>query len=107
MTANQSTSFGAAVGSISLLAGSIHDLYAVYLEIAKRDHACRIAALYGKQAPPDGHTPFRPLPFEHFEARYKGVLHVPAGDEIFRKQLARQAQVYGVEAVSESIRRAA
>jgi len=106
MAANLSTSFGTA-GSISPLAGSIRDLYAVYLEIAKQDHACRIAALYGKQLPPAGHTPFRPLPFEHFEARYKAVLDVPAGDEIFRKQLARQARVYGVEAASESNRRAA
>jgi hypothetical protein len=107
MTANFSTSLGLAAGSISPLAGSTYDLYAVYLEIAKRDHACRIAALYGKQAPPTGHTPFRPLPFEHFEARYRAVLNVPGGDDIFRMQLARQASVYGVEVASEVNRRAA
>ena len=115
MTANFSTPFGQPVGQptgppiglISPLAGSAHDLYAVYFEIAKRDHACRIAALYGKQTPPEGHTPFRPLPFEHFEARFRAVFDIPGGEEIFRKQLARQARAYGVDVASEASRRAA
>ena len=111
MTANFSTPFGSPIGppigSISPLAGTAHDLYAVYLEIAKRDHKCRIGALYGKQTPPEGHTPFRPLPFEHFEARFRAVFDIPGGEEIFRKQLARQARVYGVDVASEPSRRAA
>lgn len=115
MTANFSTPFGPPtglpigppIGSISPLVGSVHDLYAVYLEIAKRDHTCRIAALYGTQTPPEGHTPFRPLPFEHFEARFRAVFDIPGGEEIFRRQLSRQARVYGVDVASEPSRRAA
>lgn len=78
------------------LAGSLTDLYAVYFELAKRDHACRRAALYGEQTPPPGHTPFRPLPLEHFEARFRAASAIVGGEELFRRQLARQAQVYGV-----------
>jgi len=89
------------------LSGSIQDLYAVYVEIAKRDHACRRAALYGKQTPPPGHTPFRPIPFEHFETRFRAASAVAGGEGIFRRQLARQAQVYGVTTTSGASRRAA
>jgi hypothetical protein len=89
------------------LSGSMTDLYAVYFEVAKRDHACRRAALYGEQTPPPGHTPFRPLPLEHFEARFRAASATVGGEEIFRKQLARQAQVYGVALGGSSGRQAA
>ncbi len=92
---------------ISPLHGSVDDLYAVYLEIAKRDHSVRIAALYGKQAPPPGHTPFRPLPREHFDARFYSSTQVAGGETIFRRQLSRLARVYGVQNVSPAARRAA
>lgn len=89
------------------LTGSIHELYAVYLEVAKRDHACRRAALYGTQTPPPGHTPFRPLPFEDFESRFLTAATLPGGEDIFRRQLGRQAQVYGVTPIQSSDRQAA
>jgi len=78
------------------LAGTLYDLYAVYVEIAKQDHTVRRAALYGDQAPPAGHTPFRPLPIEHFEARFEQAQLIPGGEDIFRRQLAKLAQVYQV-----------
>ena len=89
------------------LSGSVNDLYAVYFEIAKRDHAVRRAALYGDQAPPAGHTPFRPLPIEHFEARFNAAAEIRGGEDIFRRQLARQAKVYGVETRAVAGRQAA
>lgn len=106
MTSTRLRSFSP-TASFEPLAGSIQSLYAIYLEIAKRDHACRIAALYGKQQPPAGHTPFRPLPREHFEARFESASQIAGGEEIFRKQLARQAYVYGVELTLSSGRQAA
>jgi hypothetical protein len=93
--------------STSPLNGSVHDLYAVYFEIAKRDHACRRAALYGVHTPPPGHTPFRPLSFADFEIRFHSAAEIPDGEDIFRRQLARQAQVYGVEPVIKASRNAA
>jgi hypothetical protein len=93
--------------SFEPLAGNSQSLYSIYLEIAKRDHACRIAALYGKHQPPAGHTPFRPLPFEHFEARLRSASLMSGGEDIFRRQLARQAHVYGVMPVSSNKRQAA
>jgi hypothetical protein len=93
--------------SFEPLAGNVQSLYSVYLDIAKRDHACRIAALYGKHQPPAGHTPFRPLPLAHFEARFRSASLMSGGEEIFRRQLARQAHVYGVKPVSSSSRQAA
>ena len=101
------TSFLSQSQSTKPLSGSALDLYAVYFEIAKRDHACRRAALYGAQAPPPGHTPFRPLSFDDFEMRFLTAAHIPRGEEIFRQQLARQAQVYGVAQVIEVSRQAA
>jgi hypothetical protein len=89
------------------LSGSVADLYRVYFEIAKRDHAVRRAALYGKQTPPPGHTPFRPIPYEHFETRFMASASVPYGEVMFRKQLARQAAVYGVNPAPLSHRQAA
>jgi hypothetical protein len=93
--------------SVAPLTGAVSELYAVYFEVAKRDHACRIAALYGTQAPPVGHTPFRPLPMEHFEARFQSATREPGGEMIFRRQLARQARVYGVDISHGRQRRAA
>lgn len=81
---------------VEALAGSVHDLYRVYLEVAERDHACRIQALYGQQPPPPGHTPYRPLPLHHFEARLQSACAMPGGERLFRQQLARWAHVYGV-----------
>ena len=95
------------VDAASPLVGSARDLYQIYFEIAKRDHACRRAALYGTQAPPPGHTPFRPLRFEDFEARFFSADQVPGGEDIFRRQLGRQAQVYGVTTGGDSRRQAA
>lgn len=96
-----------ALASPEPLPGTLQDLYAIYFEVAKRDHDCRRAALYGKQTPPPGHTPFRPIPFEHFETRFLAASAVVGGEDIFRRQLARQAQVYGVIVSSISTRQAA
>jgi len=96
-----------ALASPEPLPGTLQDLYSVYFEVAKRDHACRRAALYGKQTPPPGHTPFRPIPFEHFETRFLAASAVAGGEDIFRRQLARQAQVYGVTVSNNSTRQAA
>jgi len=93
--------------SIEPLTGSLADLYAIYVQIAKADHSVRRAALYGSQSPPPGHTPFRPLPLEHFEARFEAALQVVSGEDIFRRQLARLAQVYGVSGTPTSNRQAA
>ncbi len=89
------------------LNGTVQELYAVYYEIAKRDHACRRAALYGKQSPPPGHTPFRPLSLDGFAARFQSAIAVSGGEDVFRRQLARQAQVYGVESMIVASRQAA
>lgn len=96
-----------AAESVTPLTGSLHDLYAVYHEIAKLDHACRREALYGKQTPPPGHTPFRPLPLEHFQARFEAAKQLPNGETTFRMQLARQAKVYGAALNSMPSKRAA
>jgi hypothetical protein len=85
------------------LAGSLSKLYAVYLEIAKKDHHQRLAALYGKQLPPLGQTRFRPLPFNDFVTRYESCLALPNGEETFRRQLARWATVYGVKKAESEI----
>src|SRR5690606_10227045 len=93
--------------SIEPLSGSAKVLYAVYLEIAKRDHRLRVQALYGKQSPPPGHTPLRPLPLEHFVQRLQAAQASPHGEEAFRRQLARGAKVYGVDCISVGSRRLA
>jgi hypothetical protein len=92
---------------VAPLSGSVHDLYSVYLEVARIDHQCRRAALYGVQSPPPGHTPFRPLSFQDFETRFNTATSVPQGEDIFRRQLARQADVYGVAVSNKPTRRAA
>ncbi len=89
------------------MAGSISELYAVYSQIAERDHACRIQALYGVQPPPPGHTPFRPLTLEDFEHRFATASKLPDGELLFRQQLTRLAGVYCVEPKSTLARRAA
>lgn len=96
-----------ATDPVEPLAGNLHDLYSVYHEIARLDHACRRQALYGNQTPPPGHTPFRPLPLEHFEARFEAAKQLPSGEVTFRKQLARQAKVYGATTTSLPTKRAA
>lgn len=83
--------------TIEPLSGSPEDLYRIYLAIAAKDHRCRIQALYGKQTPPTGHTPYRPLPIHHFTDRFDSAQSVPNGETIFRRQLARLARVYGVD----------
>ena len=89
------------------LSGSIKVLYAVYLEVAKRDHRLRVQALYGKQSPPPGHTPLRPLPLEHFVQRFQAAQASSGGEVAFRRQLARWAKVYGVDCISVVSRRMA
>jgi len=86
--------------TIEPLGGSPEVLYRIYLEIAAKDHCCRIQALYGNQAPPTGHTPYRPLPMHHFADRFELAKDMPHGEQIFRKQLARWARVYGVDCVA-------
>lgn len=93
--------------SLEPLSGSVKVLYAIYLEIAKRDHRLRVQALYGKQNPPPGHTPLRPLPLDHFVQRLQAAQAVPGGEETFRRQLARWAKVYGVDCLSVVSRRLA
>jgi len=86
--------------SIEPLSGSTEVLYRIYLEIAASDHRCRIQALYGKQAPPTGHTPYRPLPMSHFVDRFESAKGLPNGEVLFRKQMARLARVYGIDCVA-------
>lgn len=86
--------------TIEPLSGSPEVLYRIYLEIAAKDHRCRIQALYGNHAPPTGHTPYRPLPIHHFVDRFELAKSMPDGELIFRKQLARLAKVYGVDCVA-------
>ena len=93
--------------SLEPLSGSAKVLYSVYLEIAKRDHRLRVQALYGKQNPPPGHTPLRPLPLEHFVQRLQSAQAVPGGEDAFRRQLARWAKVYSVDCISVVSRRLA
>jgi hypothetical protein len=85
---------------IEPLSGSIEVLYQIYLAISAKDHRCRIQALYGKQTPPTGHTPYRPLPMDHFIDRFETAKSIPNGEMIFRKQLARLACVYGVDCLA-------
>lgn len=80
------------------LLGSVPELYKVYLEIAKRDHACRVRALYGSQTPPAGHSPFRPLPLKHFRERFDAAKALPGGEAAFRRLLARWANVHSLPA---------
>lgn len=86
--------------TIEPLGGSPEVLYRIYLEIAAKDHRCRIQALYGIETPPAGHTPYRPLPMQHFVDRFEVAKSMPNGELIFRKQLARLARVYGVDCVA-------
>jgi len=86
--------------SIEPLSGSVEVMYRIYLEIAVRDHHCRVQALYGDQAPPTGHTPYRPLPLHHFADRFKLACAIAGGEVQFRKQLARMAKVYGVDCLA-------
>ena len=76
---------------------SLNDLYAVYLEVARRDHAWRISAMYGQTPPPAGHSPLRLLPFEDFRERYEAALRVPGGHAVFEGQMLRRARAYGVD----------
>jgi hypothetical protein len=89
------------------LSGSVEVLYAVYLAIARHDHRCRVRALYGDQAPPPGHTPFRPLPMKHFQTRFEISCAAAGGERAFRMQLARWAKVYGVDCLDVVSRRMA
>lgn len=93
--------------TIQPLSGSPEVLYRIYLEIAAQDHRCRIQALYGKQTPPNGHTPYRPVPMQHFIASFESAKTTSNGEVVFRKQLARLASVYGVDCVAVVTRRAA
>jgi hypothetical protein len=93
--------------TIEPLSGSTDVLYRIYLEIAAKDHRCRIQALYGQQAPPAGHTPYRPLPIHHFVDRFDSAKTMPGGELIFRRQLARLAKVYKVDCVAAVVDRAA
>jgi len=86
--------------AVEPLSGSPEVLYRVYLEIAAKDHRCRVQALYGNQAPPPGHTPFRPLPFHQFADRLASSSIIPQGETLFRSQLARLAGVYGVDCLA-------
>lgn len=81
------------------LRGSTRVLYAVYLEIAARDHRCRLTALYGNELPPAGHAPFRPLRFDDFAERFESSRTIVGGEETFRRQLARWAKVHGIDCV--------
>ena len=87
----------------------LDDLYALYLEVARRDHAWRIRALYGEVAPPEGHTPLRLLSMLHFRERYEAALRVPGGHTVFEAQMLRRARAYGIDVRSalSSLRRAA
>ncbi len=111
MSSSANSPFGhlqfSATEAVAPLSGSLTELYAVYHEVARLDHACRREALYGKQTPPPGHTPFRPLPLEHFEARFEAAKRLPDGERMFRQQLARQASVYGARLQSMPSKRAA
>ena len=88
---------------------ALNDLYAIYLEVARRDHAWRIHALYGETQRPAGHTPLRLLPMEHFRQRYEAALRTPNGHAVFEAQMLRRARAYGVDiqAALGSLRRAA
>jgi len=86
--------------TIQPLSGSVEVMYRIYMEIAVRDHRCRVQALYGDQAPPTGHTPYRPLPLHHFADRFESACAIAGGEVQFRKQLARMAKVYGVDCVA-------
>lgn len=86
--------------AIEPLSGSVRVLYAVYLEVAAKDHQCRVTALYGDQAPRLGHTPFRPLRFDDFVTRFESSQALVGGEEVFRRQLARWAKVHGVDCLS-------
>ncbi len=83
-------------GGIDGLSGTMDEMYAVYLEIAERDYACRIQALYGKAGSRTGHNLFRPLSSLEFAERYSSARLTPESDREFRQQLARQAAAYGV-----------
>lgn len=81
------------------LRGSVRVLYAVYLEIAARDHRCRLTALYGDTPPPAGLAPFRPLRFDDFAQRFESSRSIVGGEETFRRQLARWAKVHAIDCV--------
>lgn len=86
--------------TIEPISGPPEILYRIYLEIAVKDHRCRLQALYGNQSPPTGHTPYRPLPLHHFAERFESAKSMPDGEIIFRKQLARLARIYRVDCVA-------
>lgn len=72
------------------------ELYAIYLEVARRDHQWRRQAMYGAEQPPEGHAPFRPLNEALFSERRDAALRVPEGAERFQLQLLRRARFYHV-----------
>ncbi len=80
---------------------SINELYNVYLLIARADHHWRIAALYGKQPRPAGHSEFRPLPWEHFSERFAIAQSIVGGEMSLRNRLARQAAAYRIDIDTE------
>lgn len=93
--------------SIPPLSGPVSTLYAIYHEIAARDHRCRLQALYGNESPPAGHTPFRPLPLAHFAARFEKAKLLPDGERQFRCQLARWAECHGIDCLAFVVSRRA
>jgi len=74
-----------------------HELYAVYLEVARRDHAWRRRALYGEHTPPESHSPFRPLSETLFQQRRHAACLAPQGALRFQQQLLRRAHYYQVD----------
>ena len=88
---------------------SLHDLtdldsrqlYAVYLAIARADHAWRVRTLYGDAGPPAGHLVFRPLSIEQFDNRLQTSATMASGRLMLTQRLSRQARAYGVDVVAE------
>lgn len=80
------------------------ELYVVYLAIARADHRWRVRTLYGDAERPAGHTEFRPLSNEQFEARLEVAKTLTNGESMFRQRLSRQAAAYRVDVGDELYR---
>lgn len=73
------------------------ELFVIYLEVARADHAWRCRSFYGDQTPPEGHTPFRPLNAAIFAERFRGACMLADGHQRFQAQLLRRASFYKVD----------
>lgn len=73
------------------------ELFAIYLEVARADHAWRRRSFYGDQTPPESHTPFRPLNAAIFSERFRGACTLADGHQRFQAQLLRRASFYKVD----------